>query len=62
MTWKEKRRVVQYHYVTWADHSTPKVTDLVDFWRRVRIDYHVMNEHGSPLLVHCRYVDHLVIN
>ncbi|XP_025107111.1 receptor-type tyrosine-protein phosphatase alpha-like isoform X2 [Pomacea canaliculata] len=49
----EKRRVVQYHYVTWADHSTPKVTDLVDFWRRVRIDYHVMNEHGSPLLVHC---------
>lgn len=54
--------MVQYHYVTWADHSTPKVTDLVDFWRRVRIDYHVMNEHGSPLLVHCRYVDHLVIN
>ncbi|KAK7503372.1 hypothetical protein BaRGS_00005293, partial [Batillaria attramentaria] len=48
---QEKRRVQQFHYVSWFDHEVPATTPLVDFWRYVRARATCTSK--SPLLVHC---------
>ncbi|KAK7503371.1 hypothetical protein BaRGS_00005292 [Batillaria attramentaria] len=48
---REKRRVQQFHYVSWFDHEVPATTPLVDFWRHVKARASCTSK--SPLLVHC---------
>ena len=52
-------KLKHFHYTSWPDHGVPsQPSSLMKFVQKVRREY---KDDGTPMVVHCRLVKHLVI-